>query len=316
MREEYRKYCEETPGLPLFMQAWWMDAVCAGKGWEVIAGMPCLVRERVGMRFVVMPQETQIGGRLMPVEGRRSKVKGGGDEQKLKVEGEIAEEIARELKERKLDYYYQHFPIGSPLPEELEKRGFTIRKHTTYRIEDLRDLEAVRKRYSENKRRQIKKAATLELVDVEPERFYAFHKACLEKQGKEIAYSEAFFHSLNAACEQHEARKILGLKDASGALHAAVYLVYDKTTCYFLIPCYAPEFGNSGAGARIADEAIRFASEKGLAFDFEGSMIPGVANHYAQFGSTPRYFYEVEKVYNPLFRIVRKVYHLMTRKKR
>ena len=89
-REEYRKYCEETPGLPLFMQAWWMDAVCAGKGWEVIAGMPCLVRERVGMRFVVMPQETQIGGRLMPVEGRRSKVKGGGDEQKLKVEGEIA----------------------------------------------------------------------------------------------------------------------------------------------------------------------------------------------------------------------------------
>ena len=64
------------------------------------------------------------------------------------------------------------------------------------------------------------------------------------------------------------------------------------------------------------DEAIRFASEKGLAFDFEGSMIPGVANHYAQFGSTPCYFYEVEKVYNPLFRIVLKLYHLMTRKKR
>lgn len=323
-REEYRKYCEETPGLPLFMQAWWMDAVCAGKGWEVIAGMPCLVRERVGMRFVVMPQETQIGGRFVKVKGYGLQV----TEEPLPTETgfpvkrghlwvtEIAEEIARELKERKLDYYYQHFPIGSPLPEELEKRGFTIRKHTTYRIEDLKDLEAVRKRYTENKRRQIKKAATLELVDVEPERFYAFHKACLEKQGKEIAYSEAFFHSLNTACEQHEARKILGLQDASSALHAAVYLVYDKTTCYFLIPCYAPEFGNSGAGARIADEAIRFASEKGLAFDFEGSMIPGVANHYAQFGSTPRYFYEVEKVYNPLFRIVLKVYHLMTRKKR
>ena len=304
-REEYRKYCEETPGLPLFMQAWWMDAVCTGKRWEVIAGMPCLVRERLGMRYVVMPQETQIGGLWIPVKGEG-----------LTVKGDLADEIVKALEERKLDYYYQHFPIGSPLPEELGKRGFNIRKHTTFRIEDLQDLETVRKRYSENKRRQIRKAATLELVDVTPERFYAFHKACLGKQGKEIAYSEAFFRLLNAACEAHDARKILGLQDASGALHAAVYLVYDKTTCYFLIPCYAPEFGNSGAGARIVDEAIRFASEKGLAFDFEGSMIPGVANHYAQFGSTPRYFYEVEKVYNPLFRIVLKLYHLMTRKKR
>ena len=307
MTIEYRKYCEETPGLPLFMQAWWMDAVCAGKRWEVIAGMPCLVRERLGMRYVVMPQETQIGGYFVPVKSQKSKVKG---------ESEIAEEIVKGLRERKLDYYYQHFPIGSPLPEELEKRGFTIRKHTTYRIEDLQDLEAVRKRYSENKRRQIRKAAALEPVDVEPERFYAFHKACLEKQGKEIAYSEAFFRSLDAACVAHDARKILGLQDDAGALHTAVYLVYDEMTCYFLIPCYAPEFGSSGAGARIVDEAIGFASEKGLVFDFEGSMIPGVANHYAQFGSMPRYFYEVEKVYNPMFRIVLKLYHLMTRKKR
>ena len=279
-----------------------MDAVCVGKHWEVIAGMPCLVRERVGMRFVVMPQQTQIGGRWLQDEDCQVQ--------------EIAEEITKALREKHLDYYYQHFPIGSPLPEELKKRGFSIRKHTTYRIEDLRDLESVRQGYSENKKRQIRKAANLELVELKPERFYLFHKKCLKDQGKVIAYTEAFFRSLDTACEAHEARKILGLQDEGGALHAAVYLVYDSNTCYFLIPCYAPQFGSSGAGARIVDEAVRFASEHSKVFDFEGSMIPGVANHYAQFGSTPAYFYEVEKVYNPLFRVVKKVYHLMTRKKR
>ena len=305
------------PDLPLFMQDWWMDAVCVGKRWEVIAGMPCLVRERVGMRFVVMPQQTQIGGYFVPVKSQKSTRSDRPEERKVKGQiCEIAEEIVKGLRERKLDYYYQHFPIGSPLPEELEKRGFTIRKHTTYRIEDLGDLDAVRKRYSENKRRQIRKAAALELVEVEPERFYAFHKDCLKAQGKEIAYSEAFFRSLDAACEAHKAREILGLQDANGALYAAVYLVYDKNTCYFLIPCYAPQFGSSGAGARIVDEAVAFAAEHSKVFDFEGSMIPGVANHYAQFGSVPAYFYEVERVYNPLFRIVKKVYHMMTRKKR
>ena len=228
----------------------------------------------------------------------------------------VAKEIDKALKERRLGYYYQHYPIGSPLPEELEKLGFTIRKHTTYRIEDLGDLEAVERRFSENKRRQIRKAVSLELVQLEPERFYAFHTDCLRRQGKEIAYSKSFFESLDAACVAHEAREILGLQDANGELYAAVYLVFDKKTCYFLIPCYAPQFGSSGAGARIVAEAIRFASEHSEAFDFEGSMIPGVANHYAQFGSTPAYFYEVERVYNPLFKLLLPLYHFLTRKKR
>ena len=228
-KEEYRTYCEKTEGLPLFMQAWWMDAVCAGKRWEVIAGMPCLVRERCGLRYVVMPQETQIGGKWTVDNGQLTIDNG--------QWAKMAREIAEALKERRLDYYYQHFPIGSELPEELEKLGFTIRKHTTYRIEDLGDLEAVERRFSENKRRQIRKAAGLELVRVEPERFYAFHAECLHAQGKEISYSKAFFDSLNAACEAHEAREILGLQDAQGNLHAAVFLVYDKRTCYFLIPC-------------------------------------------------------------------------------
>ena len=285
-----------------------MDAVCAGKRWEVIAGMPCLVRERCGLRYVVMPQETQIGGKWTVDNGQLTIDNG--------QWAKMAREIAEALKERRLDYYYQHFPIGSELPEELEKLGFTIRKHTTYRIEDLGDLEAVERRFSENKRRQIRKAAGLELVRVEPERFYAFHAECLHAQGKEISYSKAFFDSLNAACEAHEAREILGLQDAQGNLHAAVFLVYDKRTCYFLIPCYSPKFGSSGAGARIVAEAIRFAAEHSKAFDFEGSMIPGVANHYAQFGSTPAYFYEVERVYNPLFKLLLSLYHFLTRKKR
>ena len=45
-------------------------------------------------------------------------------------------------------------------------------------------------------------------------------------------------------------------------------------------------------------------------------MIPGVANHYAQFGSTPAYFYEVERFYNPLFRCLMSAYQWINRKKR
>jgi len=301
-KQEYRAYCQNTPDLPVFLKDWWMDAVCTGKRWELIADMPCLIRERAGLRYIVMPQQTQIGGYWSSNQG-------------LEVE-KVAKSIAEALKQQHLGYYYQHFPLGSPIPEKLAKLGFTIRKHTTYRIEDTSNPEAIEHRFSENKRRQIRKAANLQLVSLEPQQFYAFHKDCLTKQGKQIAYSETFFHALNAACAAHNARQILALQDSAGELHAAVYLVFDKQTCYFLIPCYAPQHGSSGAGARIVAEAVRFASGHGLAFDFEGSMIPGVANHYAQFGSTPAYFYEVERIYNPLFRLLLTVYQLITRKKR
>ena len=300
---------------PLFLHDWWMDAVCVGKHWQRVEGMPCLLRQRWGTRFIVMPQQTQIGGTAWtsdnPEAIRRK-----------------ATEIAHALHKLRLDYYYQHFPIGSPLPEALVPHGFTIRRHTTYRLNDLSRLDDLRSRFSENKRRQLRKAANLQLLTlspgthpangqgISPEQFYAFHTDCLRRQGKRIAYTWTFFHSLFTACVQHNACTILALRDGQGDLHAAVFLVYDADTCYFLIPCYDPRHAKSGAGARIVDEAIRFAASHSRAFDFEGSMIPGVANHYAQFGSTPAYFYEVERFYNPLFRCLMSAYQWINRKKR
>ena len=45
----------------------------------------------------------------------------------------------------------------------------------------------------------------------------------------------------------------------------------------------------------------KIQEQKGVAFDFEGSMIRGVANHYKQFGSTATIYYSVEKYYKWYF---------------
>ena len=72
---------------------------------------------------------------------------------------------------------------------------------------------------------------------------------------------------------------------------------------YYLIPAYDPAFGESGAGALLALEAMKLAREKQVQFDFEGSMERGTAKHYKQFGSVPATYYSVEKYYKPIFRI-------------
>ena len=71
-KERYREFCACNHHLPIFMTDWWMDAVCAGKEWDVListddsgeiqAALPYLLRKRAWLKYIIMPQQTQIGG--------------------------------------------------------------------------------------------------------------------------------------------------------------------------------------------------------------------------------------------------------------
>lgn len=273
------------------MQAWWMDAVSVGKMWDAWETMPYLLRCRLGMRYIVMPQQTQIGGYFLADATQNA--------------DDVAARIDAHLRQLHLAYYYQHFPLGSDIPKAMAKRGYRVQERVSYRIEDLHDMDAIRRNYSENKRRQLKKSRSLSVnFSMSPDAFYQFHADSLSAQGKHITYSLEFFDTLYRACMAHSAGQIIAISDTDQQVHAAAFIVYDKHTTYFLIPAYNPAYGKSGAGARLVDECIQFAQSHSEVFDFEGSMIPGVANHYRQFGSVPRTYCSVEKVYNPLFRIL------------
>ena len=89
------------------MQGWWLDAVSEGKEWTAVrlpsgAMMPMLLRKRMGMRFVLMPRQTQIGGYW----GSR----------------DSASDIAQAIDGLHLDYYYQKYPIGQSKAVELREK--------------------------------------------------------------------------------------------------------------------------------------------------------------------------------------------------
>ena len=48
-KELYREFCKKNHHLPIFMQDWWLDAVCAGKEWDV---MLCVKRGDEEMRLL------------------------------------------------------------------------------------------------------------------------------------------------------------------------------------------------------------------------------------------------------------------------
>lgn len=320
-KERYAAWTATQPDLPIFMQPWWMDAVCAGKEWDVllvyapgvteadtdtisglkqiVAAMPYLLRHKWRFRYVLMPQQTQIGGVWVNPDIPEDK--------KEQTYQHIAQDIRQKLSDLHLDYYYQQYPIGSKIAELLGGMGMQVRQRVTYRIEDTRDLLAIRQQWSKNKSRQLKKAESAGLVvdmNLRAEEFYRAHCAALREQGKSISYSREFLLVLERKAARAHRSQFIGIRTSEGKLCGAAWLVWDSRSMYYLIPFYSPKYKDTGVGALLVMESLRLAQSMGLSFDFEGSMNRGIANHYRQFGSQPTTYYSVEWRRSWIFRLI------------
>ena len=303
-KERYIEWVGQQEYIPIYMMPWWMDAVCAGKMWDVLlaedengrilGAMPYLLRKRAQFRYIIMPQQTQIGGLWVTAEVTADKWK----------TAEVCRQIKEQLDGMHLAYYYQQYLPGSLCVDAMRGLGFKTQERVTYRVDDLSDIEALVASFSKNKRRQLQKAQGLRVArGMNPEDFYRFHRQCLQSRKRKISYTREFLLVLERKAKRLGQCEILSICNEEGQPYAAAFLVWDKHYMYFLIPTYDPAFHDSGAGALLVLEAMKLAREKHVHFDFEGSLEKGTAEHYKQFGSTPVKYFSVEKYYRPIFRL-------------
>lgn len=302
-KERYVEWVAEQEYVPIMMTPWWLDAVCAGKQWDVllveedgkiVGAMPYLLRKRAWFKYIIMPQQTQIGGIWVTAEVTADRWR----------TAEVCRKIKEQLDTMGLSYYYQQYLPGSLCVEAMGALGFKIRERVTYRVDDLSDLDKVIGSFSKNKRRQLQKALSLHAErGMDPEEFYRFHSHCMQERKRKISYSREFLLVLERKARRLGQCEILSICNADGLPYAAAFLVWDQHNMYYLIPTYDPAFRESGAGSLLALEAMKLAREKHVHFDFEGSMDRGTAKHYKQFGSTPVKYYSVEKYYKPIFHL-------------
>lgn len=321
-KEQYAAFCKRYPGLPVMMQPWWLEAVCAGKNWEVmlvtqselkdehgssrndtdscptdevVAAMPYLLRKRLWYKFIVMPQMTMFGGVWMNDDLFASP----------ELQEQLSKVITRKLRALGVAYYYQQYPIGNPMPYWFGKQQMKVENRVTYRIDNLTDIESAEEAFSQNKKRQLKKAEGLTInYDMTAEEFYRFHRACMHERGQHLSYSREFLLVLEKKCRRENHGTFIRVCEGDQTA-AAAFVVWDQRYLYYLIPAYLPSAAKSGASARLADEAIRLAKEKNLQFDFEGGNdSEGIANHYKQFGSHAVTYQSVSKLYRPSFALL------------
>lgn len=303
-KERYIEWVGEQEYIPISMMPWWLDAVCAGKEWDVllaedekgqIAGaMPYLLRKRAWFKYIIMPQMSQIGGIWVTAEITADRWK----------TAEVCRKLKEQLDGMGLAYYYQQYLPGSLCVDAMRALGFKARERITYRVEDLSNLDKVIESFSKNKRRQLQKALSLHAEHkMEAEQFYQLLQQWLHARGRKVSYSREFLLVLERKARRLKQCEILSICNADGQPYAAAFLVWDRNYMYYLIPAFDPAFAESGASALLVLEAMKLAREKHVHFDFEGSIERGTAKHYKQFGSIPVTYYSVEHYYKPIFRL-------------
>lgn len=279
---QYRAFCAAQPGMPVFFQDWYLDAVCENGFWdavllkgdsgEVEAVWPYFVKRKWGFRYITMPH-------FVKYMGPWAVAADGGTDWICALEEGLP----------KVDAFKQnfHYTIGGL--GDLGKKGYTQQLQHTFLL-DITDLDTVFRGINRNMRRNILKAQRVVKVraDNDPERFFPVSTWAFQRKGLATPYSRGLFMSHEAALAEKGQRQIFFATDTQGRIHSAAYLIWDRHAAYYHLSGDDPVLRRSGSGFLLIWEAVRYAREVlGLSvFDFEGSMLPEVAAIRRQFGAT------------------------------
>jgi hypothetical protein len=289
-KDRYEQFCKEQTHIPIFLQKWWMDAVCIGKQWDVflyeekeqiVAVFVFHYVSKYGLKFILQPQLTQYNGIWIDYPPCISAHK------KRSLEKRIMYFFIAKLEAEKYVYYEQsfHYSIVNWLP--FYWKGYEQTTRYTYQLKDLSDMGKCFSNFSPSKQRQIKKTFKDLVVDFDcsEEEFYRAATDNLHLKHEKISYSKPLFMCLYQACISRGQGKIIAIRNKNSQLYAASFIVWDSMSAYFLLYTIHPEHRSSGASSRMLWEAIQYLSDKVNIFDFEGSVNEAIELSYSRFGT-------------------------------
>ena len=307
-KEKYYAFCEIEKTIPIFSQAWWLNAVCGDawdvclveKGGEIYATMPYQLKKRYGFTLLGQPPLTQnLGPWLISSTAKYSKMLG--------QRKDLMEDLISQLP--KHHYFSQnwHYSLTNWVPFYWE--GFQQTTYYTYVIDDLSNKELIWNEMQENIRTDIRKAEKKLSVhaDLSIESFIALNKMTFERQNIVASYSECILRKLIKIAVSRNQCKWFIAQDKKEQNHAGVLIVWDETSAYYLLGGSNPELRNSGAMSLCMWEAIKFASTITKKFDFEGSMIESVERYFRAFGAEQKPYFHITKTPSYMLRMAKTI---------
>ena len=302
-KESYLAFTQNNP-VSIYCQSWWMDAICGRENWDVwlyrkgddiLAAMPYYMERRGEYRYITKAPLTQSNGIVFRHDPKAKLQK------RASFEEKVIDAAVVWLAKQGLDVYEQQYSHTFTNWQPFFWNRFKCIPRYTYIIEDTSDLEAVQANYSAKLRNDIKKGmksvASVETLD--PDTFYLEHEKIYIKQNLHCPFSYELWMRLYNACIENNSGMTLCIRNHEGEISSLAFFVWDSSYVYLLMGGAIPSHSAENTFSCLVHQGIALASEKGLGFDFEGSMIKRIAKAFRDFGGVPMPYYRIRKIYNP-----------------
>lgn len=279
----------------IYALSWYLDTVC--KNWEALveddykAVMPLTARKKFGYNYLFQPHFTQQLGIFS-------------------AEKVSKEKIENFLNAIPVKFRFAEFCINSENSEEIifhlqgEKKGefsgYSLKKNSNYELPLKKKYNILLKNYSENTRRNIKKAVKSGII-VSPGQADVSELIKLFRKNKGQGFSHLktdyyrLLESLLNVCRKKKLVKIFGASGPGKKLCAgAVFIIY-KGRAIFLFSAADQEAKEKGAMFLLVDKFISEHAETLAILDFEGSNNAGLARFYKSFGAKECVYLHLKK---------------------
>lgn len=296
-KDTYRELCKAGKSIHLFIQSDWLDAVgednwdvvLAQKGNEILAAMPYFHKKKLGFNIITVPPLTPyLGPVLFYPEGQKAATR-------LSFEKEVLEMLIDQLPKTDKFIQYFHPNVQNGLP--FQWKGFEQNVRYTYIINNTSNVDDCWDALQGNIRRAIKKAEDqFELTEAEASEAHKIKLADYAEKKLDLNYDEVYFEKVSRGLISAGNGRIIGARSDSGELAGAILFGWDQESVYYVSGAAFPEYRNAGVLSLLLWEGIKLASEKGLSFNFEGSMIESIERYFRSFGAEQVPYYEIKKI--------------------
>ena len=275
---KWDKCIEESRNPLVYACSWYLDIV--SPRWEALVDadyqtvMPLPVKKRLGLPYLVQPVFTQQLGVFSAKE----------------ITSDDIHDFLNHIPQK---FFRQIFNLNSAnmLPQMA---GVTDRMN--FELDLNQKYSFIYQGYNENTQRNCKKGISKGIL-VEPSndislfiRLYEKYakkkpnRFTLEKLRKVIAY----------AIDNQKGEIVFACENANTAISGAFFLK-DLGRIIYMTSFSTAKGQKNSAMFLIMDEMIRKNAMKSIIFDFEGSMIPGVARFFAGFGAEKKVYQQYRK---------------------
>lgn len=286
--QEFYATCDQPP---LYAAPWWLDAACGKEMWDATP----LINENSAITGFIPFYKTQIRG--LPAL----------------ITPPMTQWIPVLTKEDPGPFSITDFLNSLPtcpilditmkpgVDDDLPSRDYQLNYKYSYVVPYEKQSDQIRGRYNEGLRRNLRDAEinyTLGPSEDTRSLLLLCKSAYRLRKEKAPYWLDQIIPAVADALKKNNSGNI-HFAFHRGVVIAGVLCGWDSKTTYYLAGGRSSDEQGASAHALLLDYVIHEAQKRGHAFDFEGSMHPGIANFFQSFGGKPESYLQIRRFKGP-----------------